>query len=267
LPSLRKSDAFHIFKPNSFRSVRILPILFALLYIAWPCRGQIPDDPETGTQTPPRAQPADVPVSAPAAAQDAEASREKLLKAADQIDMIESNAETGKVALDGMKTDITQLQTDNADLKQQIADLKTTADRARERQVLIDQVAQLVGASKRHGAAFAETGSSHTHVSDPDAASEAPPSSEVHHGTDNSPDAAAPSSGDLAPPTDPNPELKPQKGYYHTVESGETLTMICAAYRDQGVKVSVSQVRKANDLSAGSVLRIGQKLFIPKPGD
>ena len=253
--------------------MRISPLLFALLYIAWPCRAQIPDDPDTGTQSAPRAQPADIPLSAPAAAQDAEASREKLLKAADQIDMIESNAETSKVALDGMKADIAQLQTDNADLKQQIADLKTTlakmdADRVKERQALIDEVAQLVAASrtgakppaKKHHEDLAENS-----APPPDAADA--PSSEVHHGAEDSPDSATPSTGDLAPPADPAPAPKPQKGYYHTVESGETLTMICAAYRDQGVKVSVSQVRKANGLSADSVLRIGQKLFIPKPGD
>jgi LysM repeat protein len=272
LPSLRKTDAFHIFITNSFRSVRILLLLPALLYIAWPCQAQIPDDPETGTQSAPRAQPADIPVSAPAAAQDAEASREKLLKAADQIDLIESNAETSKVALDGMKADIAQLQADNTDLKQQIADLKTTidkmeADRAKERQVLIDQVAQLIAASKRpHGVALAET-ASHPHASDSDTASGDGSASEVHHAAEDSPDTSAAPSGDLAPPADPAPAPKPQKGYYHTVESGETLTMICAAYRDQGVKVTVSQVRKANGLSPESVLRIGQKLFIPKPGD
>jgi LysM repeat protein len=271
---LRKADAFHIFITNHFRFVRILPLLLALLYIAWPCRAQIPDDPETGTQTAPRAQPADIPDSAPAAAQDAEAAREKLLKAADQIDMIESNAEASKAAVDGMKSDIAQLQADNADLKQQIADLKTTlakmeADRVKERQALIDEVAQLVAASKG-------TKPVHKHHEDLAENSAMPPpdsntapgdsSSEIHQGAQDSPDAADAPSGDLAPPADPAPP-KPQKGYYHTVESGETLTMICAAYRDQGVKVSVSQVRKANGLSVDSVLHIGQKLFIPKPGD
>ncbi len=85
------------------------------------------------------------------------------------------------------------------------------------------------------------------------------PSTEVHR------DASAPAS-DLAPPPDPAPAPKPQKGYYHVVENGETLTMICAAYRDQGVKVSIAQVRKANGLTEKSVLKAGQKLFIPKPG-
>lgn len=56
------------------------------------------------------------------------------------------------------------------------------------------------------------------------------------------------------------------KGYYHVVQPHETLSMICEAYRDHGVKVTVSEIRKANGLTAKSTLKSGQKLFIPKPG-
>ena len=42
--------------------------------------------------------------------------------------------------------------------------------------------------------------------------------------------------------------------------------MICEAYRENGVNVTVSEIRKANGLTADSVLKAGQKLFIPKPG-
>lgn len=231
-----------------------ISLLFLTLCIL-PAWGQVPDDSEAvGGSQAPRALPAE-PETGPAAAQDAEAAREKLLKAADQIDMIQSNAEANKVTLDGMKSDIAQLQAANADLKQQLAGLradlaKAEAERARERQVLVDEVAQLVAS---RGA-----GSSHPRKQEPSGlpTGESAPAAEVHH-------ADAPPS-DLAPPADPEP--KPQKGYYHVVESGETLTMICAAYRDQGVKVSISQVRKANGLAPGSVLKVGQKLFIPKPG-
>ena len=41
--------------------------------------------------------------------------------------------------------------------------------------------------------------------------------------------------------------------------------MICTAYRQNGIKVTVSQIRKANGLTEKSVLQVGQKLFIPKP--
>jgi LysM repeat protein len=50
------------------------------------------------------------------------------------------------------------------------------------------------------------------------------------------------------------------------VAEGETLSMICSAYRDEGVKVTVKQVMKANGLSSSSMLKVGQRLFIPKPG-
>jgi LysM repeat protein len=250
-------------EPKSLCSVRISLLLLSLLCL--PGWGQIPDDPDT-TQAP-RALPA-----GPAAAQDAEASREKLLKAADNLDLIQSNAETTKVAVDGMKSDIAALQASNADLKQQLAALqaafdKAEAERTKERQVLVDEVAQLVASrnasasrssAKRHEDALAET----TDVHAPDgvsAAGESAPETEIHHD-------ATDTGTDLAPPADPVPPPKPQKGYYHTVESGETLTMICAAYRDQGVKVSVAQVKKANGLTGKSVLKVGQKLFIPKPG-
>jgi LysM repeat protein len=42
--------------------------------------------------------------------------------------------------------------------------------------------------------------------------------------------------------------------------------MIVAAYNDNGVKVTVADVRKANGLSEKSGVKAGQKLFIPKPG-
>ena len=42
--------------------------------------------------------------------------------------------------------------------------------------------------------------------------------------------------------------------------------MICTAYRENGVNVTVSEIRKANGLTEKSVLKVGQKLFIPKPG-
>ena len=49
-----------------------------------------------------------------------------------------------------------------------------------------------------------------------------------------------------------------ETGYEHVVEAGQTLSAIAAAY-----KVSVSSIRKANNLKSDSV-RVGQKLFIPQ---
>ena len=238
-----------------------------------PCPGQ--DEPDSASApdsggTPPRA----LPVAG--AQQDAEAAREKLLKASDELDMIQTNSETTKVDLDRMKADITQLQSANADLKQQLAAMQAALDKAeaariKERQVLVDEVAQLLAtrsSSVRPSAKHHEEEgdmSTTTHAS-ADSGNEQPTAStEVHHSgaATHASDAPAP---DLAPPDDPAPSPKPQKGYYHVVESGETLTMICAAYREQGVKVSLAAVKKANGLSSKGVLKVGQKLFIPQPG-
>jgi hypothetical protein len=241
----------------------------AFVCLALPCGAQITDQGSAdGTGNPPNS-PYPVAQPAPAAAQDAEATREKLLKASDQLDMIQSNYESTKIEVDSMKSDIAQLQAANSALKDQLTQLqadlnKAEAERAKERQVLVDEVATLVasrseGSSrpKKHSApeTSPDDSSASTEVHTPDTESAA---------GETSPDSASGNAG-LAPPPE-NPTPKPSKGYYHVVESGETLTEICSAYRDQGVKVSISQVRKANGLTEKSVLKVGQKLFIPKPG-
>ncbi|HZI31773.1 MAG TPA: LysM domain-containing protein, partial [Candidatus Binatia bacterium] len=57
----------------------------------------------------------------------------------------------------------------------------------------------------------------------------------------------------------------PQKGYEHKVEAGETISAIAKAYRDQGVKVTVSDILKANPKVDPTKLYVGQKIFIPDP--
>ncbi len=210
----------------------------------------------------------------PGAQQDAEAAREKLLKASDELDNIQANSENTRVAVDGVKTDvaalkqnITDLQAENAALKQQLADLQASfaqykADQAHERQALIDNVASMIAAGKSASKKKKET-------SDTAASSASPETTAAVH-TDST--TTAPS---LAPPPDPGqpatssdtpPAPKKQKGYYYTVAPGDTVGIIAAAYRDQGVKVTSSQIRKANGLTTESVLKPGEKLFIPKPG-
>lgn len=57
----------------------------------------------------------------------------------------------------------------------------------------------------------------------------------------------------------------PQKGYYYTVQSGDTIAAIAKAYHDQGVKVTTSQILKANPKVDPAKLFVGQKVFIPDP--
>jgi len=57
----------------------------------------------------------------------------------------------------------------------------------------------------------------------------------------------------------------PQKGYYYVVKDGDYLSTIAKAYRDQGVKVTTSQILKANPGLDANKLYTGKKIFIPDP--
>jgi regulator of replication initiation timing len=218
----------------------------------------------------------------PGAQQDAEAAREKLLKAADELDNIQANSEATKTSVDGMKTDVatlqatvTKLQTDNAALRQQVADLQAAfdqykAEQTKARQALIDNVADMIAAGKEPGGMKPAKKKKETPPVETNAESPGPVKTPVAPTavTSLAPPPDTMPAGAIPPPADATapPPPKPQKGYYHVVASGETLTLICAAYRENGVNVSASAIRKANGLTEKSVLKPGQKLFIPKPG-
>jgi nucleoid-associated protein YgaU len=57
----------------------------------------------------------------------------------------------------------------------------------------------------------------------------------------------------------------PQKGYEYTVKAGDTIGLIAKAYRDQGVKVTSTQILKANPGLDATKLYVGKKVFIPDP--
>jgi hypothetical protein len=223
----------------------------------------------------PRAQPA-----GPGAVQDEEAARQKLLKAADQIDLMESNSESNKETLATIQAQLAKLQDANTALKQQVSTLQDTAqqqqnaldrmraDQAKARQALIDEVAALVAEKSaahrsRHvddetaPPAHDDTAPPPPHKTEPPDSLAPPPDAEENGSSSPAHDAAAESS----------PETHhPHKGYMYVVKAHETLSLIVDAFRQQGVKVTVTEVRKANSLTSKSVLHVGQKLFIPRPG-
>jgi regulator of replication initiation timing len=216
----------------------------------------------------------------PGAQQDAEAAREKILKASDELDNIEANSESTRQAVDGMKADVVKLQADvaslqadNGALKQQVADLQAALDKseaahAKERQVLLDSVAEMIAAGKKSGTKSSAKKKDSTATAAAPIAAVKPPDAETGPTpaavADSGDSTAAPAAGDnSAPSTAP---VKTEKGYYHVVASGETLTLISNAYREEGVNVSVSDIQNANGLTDKSILKVGQKLFIPKPG-
>jgi LysM repeat protein len=181
----------------------------------------------------------------PGAAQDAEAARQKLLRAADQIEVIQASGEANaaqvttlkaeieqqRMELDATKAQLATLKADNASLREALE--KLDAARAAERKALLDEVAKIV----------ADAGKSQGRTT---------PRAETHEKAE-APAAPAPK-GDAA-----------QKGYEYVVAKGDTLSSISAAYQAQGVHASVADIRKANTLSNGQMLHVGQKLFIPKP--
>ena len=226
------------------------------------------------------------PAQDPGAQQDAQAAREKLLKASDTLDNIEANSEATKTSIDAMKPDITKLQadvsklqSDNAALQQQVDSLqaalqKSEEARAKERQVILDEVAKLVASGKSSSSKSISkkkdisASNDHSSTPPPDKTDDTPADKPAKPPVTTADDST------LAPPPDPTPASTPtpapvrtQKGYYHIVAEGETLTLICNAYRQDGVNVTVGQVMRANDLNDKSILKVGQKLFIPKPGN
>ena len=48
--------------------------------------------------------------------------------------------------------------------------------------------------------------------------------------------------------------------------SGDTLAAIAKAYRAQGIKVTTDQILKANPGLDAKNMKVGQKIFIPAPG-
>ena len=55
----------------------------------------------------------------------------------------------------------------------------------------------------------------------------------------------------------------PQKGYDYIIKDGDRLSEIAKAYRDQGVKVTTTQILKANPGLDANKLYVGKKIFIP----
>lgn len=67
------------------------------------------------------------------------------------------------------------------------------------------------------------------------------------------------------PPEDNSttPLATPQNGYEYTVKPGDSVSAIAKAYRDQGVKVTTTQILKANPGLDANKLIAGKKIFIP----
>ena len=72
----------------------------------------------------------------------------------------------------------------------------------------------------------------------------------------------APPSSTEGTSTDTAPQ---QNGFYYTIESKDTLSLIVQAYREKNIKVTTEQIIKANPGLDPNRLHPGKKIFIPAP--
>lgn len=72
-------------------------------------------------------------------------------------------------------------------------------------------------------------------------------------------DALSVKIAEIVKPQQRPPPARTQRGYEHTVEPGQTLSAIAAAY-----KVSVQAIVDANGLKSADQVKAGQRLFIPE---
>lgn len=68
-----------------------------------------------------------------------------------------------------------------------------------------------------------------------------------------------------APPPVTERSAPAQSGFKYVIQSGDTLSAIVTAYRNENVKVTVDDVLKANPGLKATSLRVGQEIFIPNP--
>jgi len=162
----------------------------------------------------------------PSAEEDAREERLKILRAADQMEMLQRNSEAANAKVTKLEATVEKLEQNNKQLTAQVkalqeAMLSLKETQAKQQKTLLEEVRKLLG-NKTSPPASAGT-------------------------TKETPE-----------------EKKDGKWYVHVVEQGQTLSAIAQAYRDNGVEVSVEDIRKANDIKQDNLIRVGQKLYIPK---
>lgn len=64
---------------------------------------------------------------------------------------------------------------------------------------------------------------------------------------------------------DVEPKKSDEKGFEYTIKSGDTLSTIAKAYKEQNIRITSDQILKANPGLQADKLRVGQKIFIPAP--
>lgn len=168
----------------------------------------------------------------PDAKEDAREERLKLMRAADQLDALQNQSEQTGTKLASLEETVTKLEKENGQLRSKLSKLEDQLSalqqaQAEQQKTILAEIKKLLKDQK--------------------------PSS--------APTAAQPS-------TDSNTSSVPvgdsEQWYMHVVEKGQTLSAIAKAFREQGVDVTVEDIRKANKIKKDNLIQVGQTLYIPK---
>jgi LysM repeat protein len=87
----------------------------------------------------------------------------------------------------------------------------------------------------------------------------------IRNGLLKAPAPASQKKAGKTPPPDAPASDKPEQGFEHMVQSGDTLSTIAQAYKEKNIKVSVEQIKKANPGLDERKMKVGQKIWIPAP--
>lgn len=168
----------------------------------------------------------------PDAKEDAREERLKLMRAADQLDTLQHQSEQTGTKLATLQETVSKLEKENGQLRaklnkleDQLSALQTA--QAKQQKTILAEIKKLLKDQKP-----------------------------------SSPPTAAPPSKSSS--TDSVPVGDSEQWYMHVVEKGQTLSAIAQAFRDQGVDVSVEDIRKANKIKKDNLIQVGQTLYIPK---
>lgn len=168
----------------------------------------------------------------PDAKEDAREERLKLMRAADQLDALQHQSEQTGTKLTTLQEAVTKLEKENGQLRAKLSKLEDQLSalqeaQAKQQKTLLAEIKKLLKDQQPASAPTAST----------------PPA---------------------RPKTASVPVGDSEQWYMHVVEKGQTLSAIAQAFREQGVEVTVDDIRKANKIKQDNLIQVGQTLYIPK---
>ncbi len=163
--------------------------------------------------------------------EEAKLREEQLLRQTEEIANLITRLERAEQRMSKLEAEIAQLR--NASLATERRITALDAKISKDRDAILDEVAQIVAQSQK--------------------TTSAPP-----------PTIKNPTPGGARPAQQQTSTTAQEAGYEYVVRRGDTLSKIVRTLAAQGIKTSVQEISAANNLSDPTMIRVGQKLFIPK---